>query len=882
MKAEIIAVGSEIMLGDINNSHAMYISQKLASLGIDVLYHTAVGDNESRLERVVSEAVMRSDIVITTGGLGPTADDLTKEVVCQTLGVELYADAKVLDEIKGYFARIGREMPAQNAKQALVPKGSIVLHNLHGTAPGIILESQGREKIVIMLPGPPSELIPMFDGGVCDYLKELTNEVIISKNLSVIGIGESRVEAMTDDLLSGSNPSAALYAGTGQVRIRLTAKAKTENEALELLTPLEAEFRKRLGDTVYSDCGESLEQTVVNLLRKKELKLACAESCTGGLLSEKITGVSGSSEVFEFGLASYSNRIKSKYLNVSEKTLYLYGAVSEHTAIQMALGAKKKSGADIAVGITGFAGPSGGNEHNPVGTVYIAVANGDKIWTHRITAGHGKTAERALVREIAALTALDMVRHLIIDSPKSALYLKTVSEAFESCADPVIKTGEYTPRWLRVLKALVPWKGDPLQEIIRKSIILLAAVIFIVSAVVTISYFTQKIISDNVVNQTQSLYSQTPTSEQIYNLPSGYLDKFAGLYSENQDIKGWITIPDSKIDFPVVQSTDNEYYLQHDFYKNYNSNGIPFLDYRNDISGVDLTDDNTVIYAHNIKGGRFFSELCNYSDLDYYKERPVITFDSVYNEMQWVIVACYITNSAPEQDDGEVFLYHNYLNFTSKAQFDWYMEEVNRRSIINTGVEVEYGEKLLTLSTCTYEFDDARFVLVARKIRIGEDTDASEATYANNPLYPQAYYDKHGGSKPELPDNPEPVTADQIADDEDNIPFYELISSYNADNYSFPDFSSDKSSSYTSSSFINRYHAASSTKSNTKTVSSGYTSSKKTSSKKTSSKKTSSKKTSSKKATSSKSSASSKASASSAASSKSETSSEATSASPSE
>lgn len=845
MKAEIIAVGSEIMLGDINNTHAKYISEKLAALGIDVCYHTAVGDNEARLTGVFGEALMRSDIIITTGGLGPTADDLTKEVISKTLGLQLVRDDTVLNEIKAFFARVGRDMPECNEKQALVPQGAEIVRNLRGTAPGLILESQGKERIIIMLPGPPSELIPMFDNDIYNYLAGLTDEVIISENLSVIGIGESRVEDMTSELLQSVNPSAALYAGTGQVRIRLTAKAQSEREAKKMLAPLKESFKTKLGDTIYSDCGKSLEQTVVELLREKNLKFAAAESCTGGLVCEKLTGVPGASEVFEFGIASYSNRIKSSFLNVSEKTLYLYGAVSGRTAIEMAAGALQKSGADIAAAITGFAGPGGGNAQNPVGTVYIAVAYGDKIWLNRITAGHGRTNERALIRETAALTALDMVRHILIGSPKAQLYLTDINDAVEGCADPVVKDGEYTPKWLKAAKAVFPWKGDPISETVRKSVILAAAAVFIICAVFVGVYVTQKVAADSMVNKTQSLYMNEPTQEQIYKLPYGYLDKFAGLYSANDEVKGWISIPDSKMEFPVVQADNNDYYLEHDFYKNYNSNGVPFLDYRTEISDAKNLDDNTLIYAHNIHGGRFFAELCNYKELEYYKERPVITFDSVYDEMQWKIVACFITNADPKGDGGERFMFNNYLNFNSPAKFNWYMEEINRRSIIDTGVDVKYGDKLLTLSTCTYEFDNARFVLVARKLRIGENADVNvyAAKYNKNPLYPQAYYDKHGGKKPELSDNPEPLTADQIDDsDGEAKPFYEFLSSYDANDYSFPEPDKNTykiSSSFTSSSYLDRPYITSS-KSKIKTVSSRYgkTGTKKTSSKKTSSKKT--------------------------------------------
>lgn len=818
MKAEIIAVGTEIMLGDINNSHARYISQNLAQLGIDVCYHTAVGDNEKRLIETFYNALKRNDIVITTGGLGPTADDLTKEAVCKVLGLKLTKDYEVLEKIKAYFARSGRQMPTCNEKQAEIPNGAIVLDNEHGTAPGLIIQAHDKTKTIILLPGPPSELIPMFDNEVFEYLKKLSNTVIVSRNLKVIGVGESRVEDLTSELLKGENPSAALYAGTGEVRIRLTAKANTILEAEEMILPLEQKFKTKLGDTVYTDEDETIEQTVVRLLKEKGLKITTAESCSGGLVAKMLTGVSGVSEVFECGVVSYSNDVKHKELKVSPKTLYLYGAVSEHTSIEMAVGAKKKAGADIAVAITGFAGPDGGTEYNPVGTVYITVAFENKVWTNHITAGHGITVERELIRELAAKTALDMVRHIILETPKSTLYLTSVKDAFDACSDVVIKEGEYVPEWIKIAKMIIPWKNDSLMEIARKLIIIVAAIVFVITGVLISSYMSERIESDNTVKETQQLYTIEPTAEQLYSLPYGYLDKFAGLYNENKRVRGWITIPDSKVDFPVVQSADNEYYLNHDFYGNYNSNGVPFVDYRTNIGEGNELDDNTIIYAHNIKGGRYFAELCEYKELDFYKKRPVITFDSVYEEMDWKIVGCFIANAEPEQDDGEVFMYNNYINFDSEEQFDWFMEEINRRTIIDTGVDVKYGDSLLTLSTCTYEFDDARFVLIARKVRVGEskEVDTEGAVYNDNTLYPQAWYDKNGGEKPNLPDNPEPVnTEEKVIETGSAVPFYEFLSSYEEPVFSSKKTTSkasksDKTSSFTSSSYTDRIYYVSS------------------------------------------------------------------------
>lgn len=411
--AELIAVGTEIILGDIVNTHSQYLSQKLAQLGINVFYHTSVGDNPSRLRFTVEQAIGRSDIVILSGGLGPTGDDLTKETVCEVLGLPLHQDVEVLKRMQAFFKRIGREMTKNNIKQSMVPDGAVVFQNGHGTAPGMAVEKNG--KIVILLPGPPSELIPMFEEQAYPYLERFSDSVLVSRNFRVFGIGESMVEVKLGGMLDGKNPTAALYAKPNEVLVRITAKADTGNKAALLLEPVVAELYGILGDHIYGENVNSLEEIVVPLLKEKGKKIATAESCTGGLLSQKITAIPGSSEVFECGVVSYANRIKNKLLGVPDEYLEHYGAVSDQVATAMAEGVLRLSNADIGVGITGIAGPDGGTPEKPVGTVYISVAaKGQKTQTRLFHFGHGHKNEREAIRNASAMNALDMVRRLLL------------------------------------------------------------------------------------------------------------------------------------------------------------------------------------------------------------------------------------------------------------------------------------------------------------------------------------------------------------------------------------------------------------------------------------------------------------------------------------
>lgn len=412
--AELIAVGTEIILGDIVNTHSQFLSQKLAELGINVFYHTSVGDNPGRLKRVIEQALQRSDVILFSGGLGPTEDDLTKETVCEVMGLEMHRDQAVYDSIVAYFDKIGKPMTENNKKQAIVPVGATVFYNQNGTAPGIGIQKEG--KTVVLLPGPPSELIPMFQEQVYDYLSALSDGVLVSKNLRVFGIGESMVETkLGGELLNAANPTTALYAKEGQVLVRVTARASDQEEAERLVRPVVQQIKEILGTAVYGEDVNSLEEVVVAMLRAQHKTIATAESCTGGLLASAITSIPGSSEVFEFGAVTYANRIKHAVLGVPNRVIEQHGAVSEETAVAMAKGILKQSGADIGVAITGIAGPGGGTELKPVGTVYIAVASklGESNVV-RYSLARGKADERGAIRRLSVMNALNMVRIMLL------------------------------------------------------------------------------------------------------------------------------------------------------------------------------------------------------------------------------------------------------------------------------------------------------------------------------------------------------------------------------------------------------------------------------------------------------------------------------------
>lgn len=411
MVVELICVGTELLLGNIVNTNAAYLSEKCALLGLSMYHQSVVGDNAERLKESLETALNRSDVVILSGGLGPTQDDLTKETAAEVMGIPLKEDPHSRERIEEYFKNSQYKVITDNNwKQALVPEGAIVLDNENGTAPGIIMEKNGKS--VILLPGPPGELIPMFEGKVYDYLNKLQPEIIYSTMVRICGLGESFVENEIRDLIDNqTNPTIAIYAKIGQVDLRVTAKAASEKEAAKLAKPMLKELLKRFGDHIYTmDEHKSLEEVIVHFLKERSLTLTTAESCTGGMIAARITDVPGASEVFKQGLVTYSNRAKRKLLDVKKTTLKEYGAVSEKTAKEMAKNGAFITGSDACVSVTGTAGPTGGTEEKPVGLVYIGCCYNNKTVVKEF---HFK-GERQKIREQATANALILLRECIL------------------------------------------------------------------------------------------------------------------------------------------------------------------------------------------------------------------------------------------------------------------------------------------------------------------------------------------------------------------------------------------------------------------------------------------------------------------------------------
>ncbi len=409
MNAEIITIGTEILLGDILNTNCQYLSKRLSELGVFVYKQTTIGDNPDRIKSAFREAFNNVKLVITTGGLGPTEDDLSKEMAAEFFGMSLELHKESAEHIENFFKRINRPMTNNNLKQAYFPADSIVLKNNKGTAPGCILEKD--DCFIICLPGPPFEMTAMFESEVVPFLQKKTSTILVSKTLKVISLGESSMESMVIDLIKNqTNPTIAPYASFGESSLRITANADSVDNAEKLIAPVKKEIYNRLGNNIYGEDNETIESATAKLLLSLNLKIAVAESCTGGLISSRLINFPGISKSFIFGAVTYSNESKISELGVEKDTIDNYGAVSKETAEQMAIGIRNKTNADIGLSVTGVAGPDGGTTDKPVGLVWYAMDFKGIIISNKINV----TGDRNLIRNRAAITIIDALRRELL------------------------------------------------------------------------------------------------------------------------------------------------------------------------------------------------------------------------------------------------------------------------------------------------------------------------------------------------------------------------------------------------------------------------------------------------------------------------------------
>lgn len=722
MNAEIVSVGTELLLGDIVNSNSQFLSRELAAFGIDTLYQSTVGDNRERLQQAIELALTRCDMVILTGGLGPTEDDLTRETVADCLGCPLVLHEESDRRIRAYFERTGKEYTDNNQKQAMLPQGCTVFPNDHGTAPGCAIEKENHH--IIMLPGPPRELAPMFFEHVIPYLAQCSGGTIHSHTVGVFGIPEAAVDERLHDLLQGTNPTVAPYAKDGEVVLRVTAKADTIEQANALCDPVIADIKERLGNAVYGVDAGGLARRVVSLLTEKERKIATAESCTAGLLSGRLTEVPGVSSVFECGVAAYSKEIKHQVLGVPESVLEERGAVSPETAGAMAIGARRVGGADMGIGITGVAGPDS-SEGKAVGTVYVALADEKRVWVKKVFAGHG-SEDREYIRNAATLYALDMARRYLEALPG----VMAGGQSLEQMQQDVLamtKEQSLTAQKRRRRALLLRW--------LSALAVLILAAAFLAYVYVYVPYRNKK-----EYDALFDMYTQAEV-ETDGSYPSGMLTQFMTLYRNNADVRGWVCIEDTRINYPVVVEPSLGYYEQRDFYKKASVYGVPYLQVGTRVEQTNMNRSLTV-YGNNPENGQMFSGLTAYTELSFLKEHPSVEMNTLYQEGEYKIFAVFLTDDTDENEydfDRTVF--------EDEDEFLYHVAQLRVRSLFDTPVDIMEGDSLLLLTTpIDYGYDGARIVVAARRVRADEEkeNDLSKARVNRSAKMPKGWNETNG------------------------------------------------------------------------------------------------------------------------------------------
>ncbi len=847
MNVELICVGSELISGDVVNTNASYISKKLRELGHDSFRQFTVDDNSLRLSELVKQSVRRCDILILTGGLGPTADDITKETVCKTLGIKLTDNDRCRKHIENYFKSLNRVPTDNNFKQATAPEGAIIFPNDRGTACGIGIEL--ADKRIIMLPGPPRELTNMFDTYIVPYLKKLNHHAIVTHTLNVFGLGESAIETIIQPFCEAENPVVATYCSNNECSVKITATADTEPEAEAICSNTMLKLKELLGDVVYGADSDGLATEVVNSLRVSGLKISTAESCTGGMLSQALTSVSHSSEVVEIGILAYSNRIKHEALSVPRDVLEESGAISPETAMYLAKNVRILSDSDIGVGITGNAGPSA-SENKPVGLVYIAIADKTKYFIKKLQLP--TTYDRERIRNYATLAALDLVRRYVSARPFSMPGMVSFDTefVFDEDSNPAVNTyvSEDSPKGFdpnmnfivfepedyddieenvptapavtepsvlmaqapatekedknksfgffaniaASLKRALPNRNDKAKDIAIKIASIVALIGLILSSTMLIYNFAFENNQRQIIQEARVTFDYN--NEEKHEDTKQY-SIFDELIAQNPDIRGWISISNTNIDNPIYQSDDNDYYLHYNMLKKKSRYGALFFDCNNNIE-LQNNSKNLTVYGHNTRDKSMFGTLRSYRSLKFYKENPIIKLKTLYEQNDYVIFSIMITNASAKDDNGYLYNFTR-SQFSSDDDFMSWIAEAKERSLVNTGVEIQPDDEILTLSTCCYDFDNARFVVMAKKLSVDEShPDLSGAKLNPNVRYPQAWYDKKGleGYKKAENENSSSSTSDESSSTDSSISTSESASSDIASDISSTDSSSSLSS----------------------------------------------------------------------------------------
>ncbi len=711
MRAEIISVGTELLLGDILNTNARFLSQHLAALGYNVFYQTTVGDNSRRLRELVQAAKLRSDVLIFSGGLGPTADDITKEIVAEVFEDLLVMDIDELVKLEQFFKSRGVEMTENNKKQALVPKLGRKIVNGEGTAPGAFFRR--NNKYAFLLPGPPREMQPMFLEQVVPMLEAMQDAAIRSVTLRCFGIGESALEDKIASLLEGENPTAALYAKTGEVHVRITARADTAEQAEVMCDEYAVLFYKALGDLIYATGEDDMATATVNALIHGEYTVATAESCTGGLLGERITAVPGSSAVYGYGAITYANMAKHDMVGVRNETLRKYGAVSSQVAAEMAFGVAKKGGSDFGIGITGIAGPGGGTPQKPVGLVYIAVSYDKDVYIRKLNV---PARSRDYVREISCLHALDMMRRMVLGLP-------------------VPNTRQFTKNQLADFER----DGAPRSRnrmILNTALAILGAVIILMALIIGIYSSSNNQPSAPTTDTSVSLKSQG-LQYGTREYTQAAFELVANAKAENPAMAGFVAIAGQLVETLVAQTFQG---TQNDLEESLNEAGVrgyPVM--ASDVS-LDAVSSNTLIL-----GQEALLPIVDYQYNDGSATFSTFTFYTDEKEYVYNIIGVYMA------DDENADFYPEKTTFDDYNEFLEFIMGMKMRNLYDMDMDATQEDSYMTLAVQDAENEERKMYVCGRLVRSTELPKESEKVPAGGDvLMPDSWYKENSELKPNI------------------------------------------------------------------------------------------------------------------------------------
>ena len=697
MKAEIISVGDEVLRGDVENVDTSYLSMRLIDLGFSVERHTSVGDNETDIKFAVTSALERSRVIVITGGLGPTIDDMTRKSVAKAVDRKLIFNKDIADNLEKWFSNRGYKITENNFRQAMVIEGAELLSNENGTAPGLYLNYE--KSTIILLPGPPRELIPMFENEVVPKLELLTDSDSYLITMNTFGIGESALEEELKDLLYAENPSAALYAKTGEVQIRITARESDAQNAMIKANELESKIKHRLGSFLYSEGKKSLPDVVVDLLRMSGAKVAVAESCTGGMVSQMLTDIPGSSEVFDYGIVSYGDWIKEKKLFVNKKSIKKYSSVSGKVAEEMAKGVMKEGKADYGIAVTGIAGPGRGDyDSDEVGLVYIAVA--DKNGTY-VKEFHFGDRGREFIRIISAKNAFDMLRRLILG-------LEIIGINTESSKN--IKSNKKIDREIKSNK---------------KSLFVLLVLTLVLASFSTAYFYKRNNFdfTDDTDMKIKTLSDRSGSS--LSDNPS-----LRDLLAMNPDTVGWLELPKIFGHAVVRWNGENKQNLM--------------LDER-----IDLSDEcyNIVIYEEVLDTEQ--SDFSRYLELEFLNNNKTLSFESIlFKKREYVVVSVY--ESSKNKYHGEYPELFDKTEFEDTTELRDFIIDLKLRSRFETNVDIVTGDRFLTLISQGENEDNDRTVIILRELRRNEIASFDDAIVSDGISNTGAWYDENKKLKSEV------------------------------------------------------------------------------------------------------------------------------------